>query len=472
MLSRKLSVLQDLADALPKEELEKRAALPFLRELKESVQGTVQETLQDAVQKTVDAVQETVQDTVQETVQKAVEVVQNTVRGERIAMPFLHDMTPDIISEWNWQDFDPAGPNDKPNMNLAVMGLILATNIESTVGKHAWSLVEYSLDRLGFTNIVHQYFESAEKVNHPAMAFGRSVETVNGKTVVAAVYRGSSSIVDFISDAKAEPGGFHQAGINATNELRAYCSSQKLTKENTILFITGHSYGASSASLVGIMSTDLAERDSIFCYSYATPNYIRNGLTGEGMKMFSFNSNEDVVPQVPVGPNLDKTGGVIQYDRLDMKLNHPEQYARFLKLYEHYRDCDYESDTDFLPNAYTFKPYVKRPVDNVIIRNHMPYTYMPFLLSVLPDEVVDSYIVEVPKPAAKEQGADWEMFVGEVYKLPLTGTGLFTWESSDTSVASINEKGMITGVSAGDALLTVTSPGGKQTTLKICVLEA
>ena len=88
--------------------------------------------------------------------------------------------------------------------------------------------------------------------------------------------------MDFISDAKAEPGGFHQAGINATNELRAYCSSQKLTKENTILFITGHSYGASSASLVGIMSTDLAERDSIFCYSYATPNYIRNGLTGEG----------------------------------------------------------------------------------------------------------------------------------------------------------------------------------------------
>ena len=46
MLSRKLSVLQDLADALPKEELEKRAALPFLRELKESVQGTVQEAVQ------------------------------------------------------------------------------------------------------------------------------------------------------------------------------------------------------------------------------------------------------------------------------------------------------------------------------------------------------------------------------------------------------------------------------------------
>ena len=280
-------------------------------------------------------------------------------------------------------------------MNLSVMGLILATNIESTVGEHAWSLVEYSLGRLGFTNVVHHYFEDAEKVNHPAMAFGRSTETANGKYVVAAVYRGSSSFVDFISDAEAEPGGFLIAGIEATNELRAYCSAQGLTKENTILFITGHSYGASSASLVGISSTDLAERDSIFCYSFATPNYIRNGLTGDGMKMFCFCSNEDIVPQVPVGPGLDKTGISVIYDRPDLKLNHPKQYARFLDLYEHFRDCDYDSDKDFLPDAYTFKPHVKHPVNNVVIRNHMPYTYMPFLLCGLSDEEVSYYMVKI-----------------------------------------------------------------------------
>ncbi len=120
-------------------------------------------------------------------------------------------------------------------------------------------------------------------------------------------------------------------------------------------------------SLVGISSTDLAERDSIFCYSYATPNYIRNGLTGDGIKMFCFCSNEDVVPQVPVGPNLDKTGVVIKYDRMDLKLNHPKQYDRFLKLYKHFREKDYDSDSDFLPDAYTFKPHVKHPVNNVIL---------------------------------------------------------------------------------------------------------
>ena len=428
MLYRKLSVLQDLVKNLSENEIGK---------------GIVPDTLKEPLQKMM------------------------VTEGERFEMPFLHQ-DPDIISEWSLQDFDPSGPNDKPNMNIAVMGLILSTNIESFVGKHAWSLVECSLERIGFTNIVHQYFEGAQKINHPAMVFGRSTRTVNGKFVVAAVYRGSSSYEDFISDAKAEPGGFHQAGINATNELRAYCQSQKLTKENTILFITGHSYGASCASLVGIMSTDLAERDSIFCYSYATPNYIRNGLTGDGMKMFSFNSNEDVVPQVPVGPNLDKTGSVIWYDRINMKLNHPEQYARFLKLYKHFRDCDYDSDSDFLPDAYAFKPIVKIPINAEILRNHMPYTYMPFLLSTLPDEDAYSYIVKVPKIDSE---AVWEMYTGEVYKLPLSETGLFTWKSSAEDIISISGKGMLCGKSAGDAVLTVTTPGGKQVSINVHVSD-
>ena len=450
MLEKTFGALQDLLDALPKGEETKRAVLPFLKnleELKEKVEDSVQEKVQE--------------------VADAVEAVEISAQSVRIAMPFLHS-DPDIITEWNLADFDPAGPNDKPNLNLTVMGLILATNIESTVGSHAWSLVEKSLSRLGFTNIVHHYFEKEQKVNYPAMAFGTSINTVFGKKIVAAVYRGSSSFEDFISDAKAEPAGFHQAGINATNELRAYCKLQGLTKENTILFITGHSYGASSASLVGIMSTDLAERDSIFCYSYATPNYIRNGLTVEGMKMFSFNSNEDVVPQVPIGPNLDKTGGVINYDRLDLKLNHPEQYARFLKLYHHYRDCDYDADKDFLPDAYTFKPYVKRPVNNEIIRNHMPYTYMPFLLCGLSDEEVDSFILEVPK---KDLPGDWKVYVGEVYKLPLSLTSLFTWESSDPEIASIDKKGMLSALKAGSINLTLTTPKGKKTTINVNVVD-
>ena len=401
--------------------------------------------------------------------QDADEVAEPDADG-MIAMPFLHNMDPDIKATWDLSDFDPSNPNDEPNQNIKIMALILATNAESTVGLHAWSLVEYSLRRLGFTNVVHRNFELSEQVNHPAMAFGIHTEKVAGKSLVACVCRGSSSFVDFISDGLAEPGGFEDAGVNATNALRAYCASQGLTKENTILFICGHSYGASTASLVGISSTDLAERDSIFCYSYATPNYIRHGMTGEGMKMFSFNSNEDVVPQVPVGPNLDKTGKVYTFDRLDLELNHPDQYARFLRLYKHYRDCDYDKDSDYLPDAYTFKPYVKDPVNVEIIRNHMPYTYMPFLLCELTDEVMETYIVDVP--SAEDKFASWTMYVGEVYRLPLTGPGLFSWESSNAAVVNVNKMGMVSAKAAGEAILTLTSPNEDQMKVKVSVLDA
>ena len=146
MIGRKISALQNLVNALPLEAEKRRTALPFLQELQESVKETLQETVQEAIQETI-----------QETVQKAAE-------AEWIEMPFLHNLTPDIRAKWSLADFDPAAPNDVPNFNIAVMALILATNCESTVGKHAWSLVEYSLDRLGFTNIVHQYFEAGDGV--------------------------------------------------------------------------------------------------------------------------------------------------------------------------------------------------------------------------------------------------------------------------------------------------------------------
>ena len=296
--------------------------------------------------------------------------------------------------------------------------------------------------------------------------------------MVAAVYRGSSSIEDAISDIKAEPAGFVQAGINATNELRSYVKSQGLTKENTILFITGHSYGAATTSLVTIMSTDLAERDSIFGYSFATPNYKRNGLTGDGMKMFSFDSNEDIVPQVPVGPGLDKTGVCLKYDRLDYKLNDPARYERFLKLYKYFRGKDYDEDSDFMPPEYSGnRGAVRVAIDTVIVRNHMPYTYMALILSALDSETAYAYITP---PVREEEFAktallEWSMYVGEVYRLPLnTGKGkgaVLNWKSSNENVLSINEKGMMSAVDEGTAELTAMTENGKSMTIKMHVLE-
>ena len=157
------------------------------------------------------------------------------------------------------------------------------------------------------------------------------------------------------------------------------------------------------------MSTDLADRDSIFCYTLAAPNYYRDGLTGDGMKMFTFYSTEDIVPQVPTGPTLDKTGVEIIYDRLDIQKNHPEQYQRFLRIYKYFRHRDYDKDFDFLSEEYTLTQSSKKTqadddifnltdspedsrVDEDLFRVHMTYTYIALILSELPDDAIDSYI--------------------------------------------------------------------------------
>lgn len=390
----------------------------------------------------------------------------------RITLPFLHDLT----TVWDWSDLAPSNPNDVPSMNLTVTGLILAANAETTRGGHAWTLTENSLAALGFTNLIHRYFEDEEQIDHPAMVFGRSRKTVSGKYIVAAVYRGSSSIEDAISDIKAEPRGFHEAGINASNELRSYVRSQGLTKENTILFITGHSYGAATSSLVTIMSTDIAERDSIFGYSFATPNYIRHGLTGEGIKMFSFDSNEDVVPQVPVGPGLDKTGVCLKYDRLDIQLNDPARYARFLRLYRYFRGKGFDEDSDFTPDDYSGnRTLIKVPVNTIIVRNHMPYTYMALILSAFPDEVIDTYIPQKPTAEKSAGLLNLEIIAGETYRLPLTGIGLkqpaLSWKTSDENVISISDRNLLTARAAGTAKLIVITEKGRQISVDVRVLD-
>ncbi len=389
----------------------------------------------------------------------------------QITLPFSHDVT----TTWSLSDLDYKNPNDTPNLNLTVVAMILSLNIETTVGDHSWSLIDSTLTRLGFTDLSHHYFELAEKINYPAMSFGRSIEKVNGKYVVAAIFRGSASVPDFISDLKAEPGGFHDAGIHALTELKAYLGNHGLTKDNTTLFIAGHSYGAAIASLVAINSTDLAERDSIFCYSYATPNYIRHGLTGDGMKMFCFASNEDVVPQVPVGPALDKTGAVIRYDRTDIKLRHPDQYERFLTLYKYFRDNDFNDDSDFLPKDYSYKMPLGLPVNSILLRNHMPYTYMALVLSELPDIQAYSYICGPAKERKRTGTLEWQINAGEVYKLPAALYGKegpsLIWETADKAIASISEKGMLKGKKAGKTALTVTAGNGGKAVLELCVEE-
>lgn len=390
--------------------------------------------------------------------------------GRRVTLPFFHSIT----TTWNWSSLDHTGSDSAPDPDLSVTGLVLSSNIENTFGKHEWDIIESSLKNLGFINVAHQYFEHEAKVNHSGMAFGISGQAVNGKYVVAAVFRGSITYSDYISDVESELFGFHQAGVNACRELAKYISMQGLSKSNTTLFLTGHSYGAAVASLVAIMSSELAERDSVFCYAYASPNYLRKELSGSGMKMFSFCNTEDIVPNVPIGFNLDKTGKIINLDNGNVQTHDPRKYERFLRLYLHFRDKDFDKDGE---QQITIRGISNETlsIKESVLRNHMPCTYMALILAQYPDEVANSYIHLSSDLSEHIEDLKWEICVGERYKLPSCDRDndhtKLTWNSSDKTVIEIDETGMLTAQSAGTAVLCASAEDGRKASVSIRVIN-
>ncbi len=363
------------------------------------------------------------------TVKKKVAPTPVEPKRESITRPFMSTWDDtrqaEITLKWSVEDLDYTASNDKPNQFLTIAALTLATNIETThEGHNQWDLVYDSLDALGFTeNKYHAYFDGdkdhPQQVNYPAMAFATHKQKVNGKNVVAAVFRGSSSFKDFITDAlsqidrfihpdSADPeetiGGFYRVGVNATDELEAYLDKNGFSKDDTVVFITGHSLGAATASLVGLRTASyLVNPDSVFCYPFATPNYFKGldpaldsvRMTGKDMKMFSFDNEEDIVPDVPLGLSYYKTLNRINFDREWIQKNEPERYALFDELYTYFRGRSYDADnSNFMPKEYSYKFFSDHDVevDSIMVRNHMPYTYMALILSALPADEARTYI--------------------------------------------------------------------------------
>ena len=65
-----------------------------------------------------------------------------------------------------------------------------------------------------------------------------------------------------------------------------------------------------------------------------------------------------------------------------------------------------------------------------------------------------------------------EMYEGEVYRLPIKKVYKnAAWNSSNESVAALNDRGRLVGKSAGTAQLTADLENGKTLTIEVTVLE-
>lgn len=311
-----------------------------------------------------------------------------------IEVPFTSTMSAEaenkLMIKWDWNDFLKNASTSGENSDLAIAGLVFSNQAEMSKED-----VESVLKTVGFTDILSDYYASGTEhensLSNPARTFAHREMDVNGveKHIICAVFRGTTSLIDAMTDIKASKDGFKGAGENCVNSLKKYQESiNGATKDNTILFITGHSLGASTASEVSLLAGDIADKSATHTYTIATPNYDTMGLkTEDYQNMYLYTNMDDIVPMVPA--NFTKVGNEKLYEYSSLSLDAKNKFDR---VYKYLRNKTYDEDgnpqtTDLLGS----------------LRDHMGFTYLSFILSEKSSAEIDNYIAqfELPKYKAK-----------------------------------------------------------------------
>lgn len=304
------------------------------------------------------------------------------------------DFTREIMIEWDWGDLLQDAVTAKESRNLAVAGLVLSRNAEMAAG-----LLEKTMRELGFDRIRSANYPLSIKernaVSKPARTFGHKRLEKDGKVynVICAVFKGTTTIPDCMTDIKAVTDGFYAGGLSCAESLREYVLDIEGTRpDNTILFITGHSLGASTANVVGRLIRGMAHDSASFVYTFASPNYETAGEDGDG-KVYSnfryFTNEDDTVPDVPLTlppHNFSKIGVEHLFNLSEMD---PAQKEKFDRVYRYFRKRSFEEDHDLLGLRFP----ETESMGFKALKNHLAHTYMSFILSELDEEEIEEYLM-------------------------------------------------------------------------------
>lgn len=218
--------------------------------------------------------------------------------------------------------------------------------------------------------------------------------------------------------------GFDIAAVRAKKEIDTYLSSHDLNKDNTVIWLAGHSRGA---AVSGIIATYLiADGYKVFAYNFATPNqvetYNKSDIVTPGV--FNLVNTDDLIPQLPLkntwnfykygytipmnfSPNMER----VWHTRVSFWYNQTSQYMidsvlqSFSNMCSERNKCYYfdENDNsmikkydiiDYLP-AYNFynnlPPHIKETIeisyeDGFFIVKQKPIYFMQVLAGVAAED--------------------------------------------------------------------------------------
>lgn len=119
---------------------------------------------------------------------------------------------------------------------------------------------------------------------------------------------------------KANHMGFDMAAVRAKKEIDKYLAYNNLNKNNTVIWLTGHSRGAAVSGIIAAYL--IADGYTVYAYNFATPNQVEVADSSEieyikYPGVFNVINKDDLVPYLPLDTwNFVKYGEPIYYDSL------------------------------------------------------------------------------------------------------------------------------------------------------------
>lgn len=171
--------------------------------------------------------------------------------------------------------------------------------------------VRNALKALGFERIEscnYQLFNEAG--DQAAYTFGlKSIKDRAGKTVrlAAVVVRGTGDYTEWASNldvgTRADHEGFSRAAEELQKNLEKYLNKAGITekaREQMKFLLTGHSRGAAVANLLAARLPELAKKENIYAYTFATPAVSTDAVREGYENIFNIINGNDLVTQVPL----------------------------------------------------------------------------------------------------------------------------------------------------------------------------
>lgn len=215
-----------------------------------------------------------------------------------VSVKFNNDITIDL--NWGWKLFDRDASEYSPD--LAMTALVLSQAAELSEEDAMKRMME-----LGFQNPWPVNYDSSSDM--PAAVFASQKMNMQGERyIIAVAVRGTSNWRDGLTDLWSQFDGFLGAGGAVKGKLEEYISDMekyydyKLTPDNTVFFITGHSLGGAVAGLLSDSMRNYADMSNMFVYTFASPNYdTQDNDYKSYINVHNIINKRDIVPNVPVG---------------------------------------------------------------------------------------------------------------------------------------------------------------------------